>query len=173
MSFWSHENLLLCEHFTDEQSTSRKLKYRTTLLKSSSSLNRFSLPGDNLWRHKWSDHGGHGGEAAGLGELGHLAPGHLQTVLRHWDHQSYDMTWGDITTDEMTDDISLHRWPPTPSLASLHRPISRGSGTDRWFLLFFDFFLLEFNDQSSELQLRLLSAWTSNVTGNMRKAAEI
>ena len=39
MSFWSHEDELLCEHFTDEQSTSRKLKYRTTLLTSSSSLN--------------------------------------------------------------------------------------------------------------------------------------
>ena len=86
---------------------------------------------------------------------------------------SRDGASGKITTDEMTADMRPHIWPATPSLAatsSLHR--LRGAGTDLWFLLFFDLFL-EDSDQSSDLQLRLLSASTSNVTGNKRKAAEI
>ena len=73
----------------------------------------------------------------------------------------------------MTADMRPHIWPATPSLAatsSLHR--LSGAGTDLCFLLFLDLFL-EDSDQSSDLQLRLLSASTSNVTGNKRKAAEI
>ena len=142
---------------------------RTTFLKSSSSLNTPHLATTSEGTNGLT-------MEAMVGKLLDSVSwdtSHLATSRQSWASELWRdimRTWGhDITTEETTDDISRHSWPPSPSL-SPHRP--RSSGTDLWFLFFLDFFL-DLSDQLSDLQLRLLSASTSNVTGNRRKAAEI